>query len=81
MPSHGHADARDVRSDGATAVVGNQIYLLGGNAKAAATAGERFSAVVDIFDTSAGKWSTGTSMTAGRMGHSAASDESGCQFY
>ena len=54
-------------------MVASKIYLLGGHAKAASTAEARYSALVDVFDTSKGKFSAGVPMTAGRIGHSAAS--------
>jgi len=73
LPVHGNGNSRNIRSDGATAVIGSKIYLLGGNAKGADTAAGKFSAVVDLFDTSTKTFSAGVPMTAGRVGHAAAS--------
>jgi N-acetylneuraminic acid mutarotase len=54
------------RTNGATAVVGKNIYLLGG------LAGRTVSDRVDIFDASSGKFSQGVSLTSPRADHSAA---------
>jgi hypothetical protein len=72
LPAHGNGDGRNIRSQGATAVVGSKVYLMGGKAASAPAEG-RYSVLVDVFDTTAGKFSAGVPMTAGRIGHSAAS--------
>jgi len=72
LPVHGNGDAKNIRSNGATAVVGKSIYLLGGMAKSAAR-DRTYSNLVDVFDTSTRRWSASTPMTAGRIGHAAAS--------
>ena len=71
LPVHGNGNGRNIRSAGATAVVGSKVYLIGGLAKSAST-DTKYSVLVDVFDTSAGKFSAGVPMTTGRIGHSAA---------
>lgn len=73
IPTHGNGNDKNIRGVGATAVIGKLIYLLGGEAKNAATTAERTSALVDVFDTTSKTFSEGVPMTAGRIGHSAAS--------
>ena len=72
LPVHGNGDSRNIRHTGATAVLGPKIYLIGGYANLAADANTKCSALVDVFDTSRGKFSVGVPMAVGRYGHSAA---------
>eukprot|EP00040_Diaphanoeca_grandis_P039871 m.260414 g.260414 ORF g.260414 m.260414 type:complete len:582 (+) comp39860_c0_seq1:108-1853(+) len=55
-----------LRCSGATAVIGNKIYVFGGVAKTS------YSDEVDIFDTTKRTWSEGVAMTSKRMGMAAA---------
>ena len=59
------------RSEGATAVVGNLIYCLGGTAPNAASAA-RVSNIVTIFNTTSQSWSMGVPLTSGRKNFAAA---------
>lgn len=56
------------RSRGATVVIKNLIYLIGGYADNS----RQISDTVDIFDTSSGKFSAGVAMTGARCNHGAA---------
>jgi N-acetylneuraminic acid mutarotase len=57
---------------GATAIVNEMIYCIGGLAPRAPSSG-RISNIVNIFNTTSRTWSTGVPMTSGRQGHAASS--------